>query len=47
MKFIGSIIGFALKLTLFAAGIVFVLEVIDRLSEKNRFRYTVSEDFEN
>lgn len=47
MKLIGRIIGFAVQLTLFAAGIVVVLEIIDRLAEKNRFRYMISEDFDS
>lgn len=46
MKLIGHILGFAVKLALLAAGLVMMLELVDRLAEKNRFRYMVSEDFD-
>lgn len=46
MKVIGHIVSFAVKLALFASAIVLVLELVDRMAEKNRFRYMVSEDFD-
>ncbi|MEG1686538.1 MAG: hypothetical protein RR022_04720 [Angelakisella sp.] len=45
MKLIGQMIGFAVKLTVLAAAVVVVLELIDRMAEKNRFRYMISEEF--
>lgn len=45
MKFIGCLIGFALKVALLFAAVVTVLELMDRLAEKNRFRYSVTEDW--
>lgn len=45
MKFIGRLIGFALKVALLFAAIVTALELLDRLAEKNRFRYSITEDW--
>lgn len=47
MKLIKSLVGFAIKLTLLASLVVLVLEVVDRMSEKNHFRYTVSQEFDD
>ncbi|MEG1778157.1 MAG: hypothetical protein RR209_04180 [Angelakisella sp.] len=46
MKFITWLVGFALKLALLFAAVVTTLELMDRLAEKNRFRYSITEDFD-
>lgn len=46
MKVIGHILNFAVKLAVLASLLVVVLEAMDRMAEKNRFRYTITEDFE-
>ncbi|MEG0540734.1 MAG: hypothetical protein RR461_02775 [Angelakisella sp.] len=45
MKFLVQLISFALKLALLFAAVVTSLELMDRLAEKNRFRYAITEDF--
>ncbi|MEG1943450.1 MAG: hypothetical protein RRY54_03950 [Angelakisella sp.] len=46
MKLVAWLVGFALKLALLFAAVVTTLELVDRLAEKNRFRYSITEDFD-
>lgn len=46
MKFLTWLVSFALKLALLFATIVTALELLDRMAERNRFRYSITEDFD-